>query len=334
MESDFKSNIISNTFLKINFETGDFEFINPNIKDNGISLLQKNILKYKQDLINDIYSVDVNEGVRELNTNMSDNEITAIISNTLDFYNNYLSTHQIDQSSKSYKSFVTLKNFDRLVKKFAGFINIDESYLNNNIDGVKKYNFKPEVEHYSGFSKDDGADITTQISDLANTILKILPDIGSDGKIIPTSFVGLSGYDSVMTMLKNSLLYSNDNLGENTKEFRKAYNNGAGYFTDLNNNYNIQDAINAFIEHNSNPQGNLSQFSQTRQLFLHNKLRSISKYLFSNKTPNYVKFMFAQMFYKTEPTSYRSYNDIEDPNTGEYEFKGSTLSTKTTLNQK
>ena len=44
--------------------------------------------------------------------------------------------------------------------------------------------------------------------------------------------------------------------------------------------------------------------------------------------------MFAQMFYKTEPTSYRSYNDIEDPNTGEYEFKGSTLSTKTTLNQK
>ena len=55
MESDFKSNIISNTFLKINFETGDFEFINPNIKDNGISLLQKNILKYKQNLINDIY---------------------------------------------------------------------------------------------------------------------------------------------------------------------------------------------------------------------------------------------------------------------------------------
>ena len=334
MESDFKSNIISNTFLKINFETGDFEFINPNIKDNGISLLQKNILKYKQNLINDIYSVDVNEGVRTLNVNMSDNEITAIISNTLDFYNNYLSTHQIDQSSKSYKSFVTLKNFDRLVKKFAGFINIDESYLNNHIDGVKKYNFKPEVEHYSGFSKDEGADITTQISDLANTILKILPDIGSDGKIIPTSFVGLSGYDSVMTMLKNSLLYSNDNFGENTKEFRKSYNNGAGYFTDLNNNYNIQDAINAFIEHNSNPQGNLSQFSQTRQLFLHNKLRSISKYLFSNKTPNYVKFMFAQMFYKTEPTSYRSYNDIEDPNTGEYEFKGSTLSTKTTLNQK
>ena len=116
-----------------------------------------------------------------------------------------------------------INHFDRLVKKFAGFLNIDESYLNNHIDGVKKYNFKPEVEHYSGFSKDEGADITTQISDLANTILKILPDIGSDGKIIPTSFVGLSGYDSVMTMLKNSLLYSNDNFGENTKEFRIKY---------------------------------------------------------------------------------------------------------------
>ena len=59
------------------------------------------------------------------------------------------------------------KHFDKLIKGYASYIDIDESFEKAGKEGLTKYSFTPKVKHFTGFSTDEGADVLKQVSNLA-----------------------------------------------------------------------------------------------------------------------------------------------------------------------
>lgn len=323
MESKFKRELLSTSILNINPSTEEFSYINGNdIKVGTTTNTQWNILKYKESLLNKLRDTKIT-----LDTTLSDFEYTSIVDSTISAFETKLNTEDVTRDSDIYDSYVILKNFDRLLKKNASYINIDKSYEKNKLEGIHKYSLNPRVEHYSGFSSNEGADIMNQVSNLADTILSIIPDVNERGEALNSS-IGLSGFNGAMQTLKSAILYGN-NLGENSKDFRAMYTRGAGSIID--GTYSLAEAIDSFIDNNKVPvQEGTSGFTEFRQAYLHNKLRGIKQYLLSPETPANIKNMFVQMFYKTEATGYRVYNT--DAETGE--FRGNNLRSRMQVTQK
>ena len=332
MQTKFREAILAASILKLNKETGDFEYIDNNSQiSKNCSAVQANILTYKEQLLNNLVDA-LPEGNPaknriSLSLNISNEDYTNYVHGILQAYENYISTINQNQleGSNAYDSYVILKNFDNLLKKNASYIHIDESYRN---EGVGKYSYIPKVSHFSNFSRDEGANIMTQISNIAETILKLIPDVDEYDKPLASS-INVSGFNGAMQTFKTALLYGN-NLGEHSKDFRKSYLKGAGEF--LNGEYSIADAIDAFIENNrrATAEEGTSAFNSFRQVYLHNKLRGIKKYLLSPKTPAEIKHIFVQMLYKTESTGYRVYNIDQESNL----FKGSNLVSRMVVTQK
>ena len=330
MESKFREKMLATSILKLDRKTGRFEYISGNnsLGNDVHSVTQRNILSYKEELINDLRNVkELGLPTVNLELSIANDEYTNIVKQTLNAFENYLGT--VDQAELEnngvFDSYVILKNFDKLLEKNASYINVDKSY--KNIEGVSKYSLNPKVTHFTGFSKDEGADIMKQVSNVADTILRLIPDIDANGKVLASS-VGLSGFNGSMQTLKSALLYSN-NLGTDSAEFRKAYSKGAGTLHD--SEFGLTRMIDSFINNNkiANPNEGVQSFSAFRQVYLHNKLRSIKTYLLAPETPAYIKNMFTQMFYKTESTAYRVYSTNEDG-----QFLGNNLVSRMIVTQK
>lgn len=328
VKKDFKERILASAILFINKNNGLYTFINGNslVKGTPFTVVQQNILKYKRELANKIITALKLPDVK-FNLNTSNEDLTNAINNVISSYEEYLHSNPITEN-KVYNAYVILKNFDLLLKSQSAYIKIDSSYLKANLDGVTKYSLNPKVEHYSGFSgKDDSADIMKQISDLAETILSLTPEIDANGKIL-NSNIGTAGFNGAMETLKQAILYTTQ-LGTDTYKFRESYHNGEISLLDPKNKYNLNNLIGAFIRTNTLLSGGRSDFSKFRQTYLHNKLRGINFYLFGNNTPAYIKNMFSRMFYKTEPTSYRAYTTDENGF-----FSAKTLESRMILSQK
>ena len=330
MVSKFRKDILGHSILDIDLRRGTFEFIagdkivNPNL---NITLLQSNILKYKQKLVNDLLRIINPSGTEiALSETIDDYSLTKAIDDVIELFENSLTDENraIIESNGYYDSYVILKNFDRLLDRYASYITIDDSYRKNNWEGVRKYSLTPKVKHYSGFSTDEGADISKQVSDLAETILKVIPEIDAGGNIIENSVVGLDGFNGSMMTLKTALLYS-QSVGNNSSNYRKAYSKGTNELVNV-----FQKIISDFIENNSRNVGNATAFNDYRQTYLHNKLRGISKYLMSDKTPSDIKNMFVQMFVKTVPSTYRVYTTDRDTSM----FTGKDLKSRMVVTQK
>ncbi len=334
MQSFFRERILGASILAINKKGGSFEFIDGNSTQDGSKLTkcQANLVSFKTELINNLLRTMGKPEVVE-DYDISVEAYTNLVKGTLMDFETYLKSadQELLESNGIYDSYVILKNFDRLIDKYASYIKIDKSYSVKGLEGVYKYSLEPKVEHFSGFSgKDESANIMNQVSNLAETILRIIPEVEENGHILETSSVGVAGFNGAMESLKQALLYS-DTFGENGRDFRNAYVKQAEVLLDPNSEYNIRTIIEAFINANrSNNKRSATAFGEFRQVYLHNKLRGIEKFLFNDKTPKYIQNMFIQMFYKTEPTSYRVYTTDDTTK----RFVGKDLKSRMTVTQK
>lgn len=312
MEQQFTEDIVARTVFNLSANNGKGEFLDFSKKDEeiGISIGNKNIMLYKNQLIKDLYD-EMGETAPVLTADMSAREYDGTIKEALRKYRNYIADKNV---VKSYNSFAILQNFDSLLKSKADYITFNEEMV---LDFADKYEYKgPNVEHYTGFMSSESAQIENQESNLAKILLSVIPEVNTEGNPISGSFIGLSGFNSVMTSLKKALLYSPKNFNENT---RKTYYDGLA----IDMNGIIED----YIQLLANPNSTLPE---NHRNFLISKLRGIQKYIYQSELDQDIKDMFTQMFFKTEPTSYRAYTydpDLE-------EMSGRNLASNISNNQK
>lgn len=334
MQSKFRKKMLAATVFSLDTQTGEYEFIDGyGVDENNINIAQKKILEYKAELINNLRAKINKEEFPEIDINdlYDIDSYTTIVKETINAFSDYMSSADKNALMQTdvYDDFVILKNFDKLIKGYASYINIDESFEKAGKEGLTKYSFTPKVKHFTGFSTDEGADVLKQVSNLAETILSVACDIDENGNLLNS--IGVSGFNGTMGTLKEALLYSPKMLTkEDARKYRSAYSKGAGALLDENNQYNILNFINTFIDTYKSNSKSIGDFESYRQVYLHNKLRGIKKFLLDKKTPAYIKNMFIQMFLKSEPTSYRVYSYNDDLN----EFRGDNLRSRMQVTQK
>ena len=334
MQSKFRREILAATVFSLDPQTGEYEFVDGyGVDENNINIAQKKILEYKTELINSLRAKINKAEFPEIDINdLYDIEsYTTIVNETINAFSDYMSSTDKNALMQTdvYDDFVILKNFDKLIKGYASYINIDESFEKAGKEGLTKYSFTPKVKHYTGFSTDEGADVLKQVSNLAETILAVACDIDANNK--PLNSISVSGFNGAMGTLKEALLYSSKMLTkEDAKAYRRTYSKGAGALLDEKNSHNLLNFIDTFIDTYKSNSKSVGDFESYRQIYLHNKLRGIKKYLLDRKTPAYIKNMFIQMFLKSEPTSYRVYSYNKDLN----EFRGDNLRSRMQITQK
>lgn len=334
MQSKFRRKILAATVFSLDPQTGEYEFIDGyGVDENNINIAQKKILEYKAELINSLRAKINKAEFPEIDiTDLYDIEsYTTIVNETINAFSDYMSSTDKNALMQTdvYDDFVILKNFDKLIKGYASYIDIDESFEKAGKEGLTKYSFTPKVKHYTGFSTDEGADVLKQVSNLAETILAVACDIDANGN--PLNSISVSGFNGAMGTLKEALLYSSKMLTkEDAKAYRRTYSKGAGALLDEKNPHNLLSFIDTFIDTYKSNSKSVGDFESYRQIYLHNKLRGIKKYLLDRKTPAYIKNMFIQMFLKSEPTSYRVYSYNRDLN----EFRGDNLRSRMQVTQK
>lgn len=334
MQSKFRRKMLAATVFSLDPQTGEYEFIDGyGVDENNINIAQKKILEYKAELINSLRASINKAEFPEIDIkDLYDIEsYTTIVNETINAFSDYMSSTDKNALMQTdvYDNFVILKNFDKLIKGYASYIDIDESFEKAGKEGLTKYSFTPKVKHYTGFSTDEGADVLKQVSNLAETILAVACDIDVDNK--PLNSISVSGFNGAMGTLKEALLYSSKMLTkEDARAYRRTYSKGAGALLDEKNPHNLLNFIDAFIDTYKSNSKSVGDFESYRQIYLHNKLRGIKKYLLDRKTPAYIKNMFIQMFLKSEPTSYRVYSYNRDLN----EFRGDNLRSRMQVTQK
>lgn len=334
MQSKFRKKMLAATVFSLDPQTGEYEFVDGyGVDENNINIAQKKILEYKAELINSLRASINKAEFPEIDIkDLYDIEsYTTIVNETINAFSDYMSSTDKNALMQTdvYDNFVILKNFDKLIKGYASYIDIDESFEKAGKEGLTKYSFTPKVKHYTGFSTDEGADVLKQVSNLAETILAVACDIDVDNK--PLNSISVSGFNGAMGTLKEALLYSSKMLTkEDARAYRRTYSKGAGALLDEKNPHNLLNFIDAFIDTYKSNSKSVGDFESYRQIYLHNKLRGIKKYLLDRKTPAYIKNMFIQMFLKSEPTSYRVYSYNRDLN----EFRGDNLRSRMQVTQK
>jgi hypothetical protein len=334
MQNAFQRKMLAASVLEI-YADGSMEYRDPNVREGNakIDRLSTQIIAYKNELINTIRkTIGEAEGFfPSITENTSDFEYQTIVNSALEKFAEYFEKNSNEKSARigeGFDAYMILKNFDALLTKLIPYVKIDPSYGANNLESVRKYSFQPTVKHRTNFSKDEQSDITKQFGNLAETILKVIPDIDENGNML-SSNVGVSGFNGAMQTLKRALMTQKMFSPEDKIGFRKSVINGAGSLLDPNNKYNLSRLIDKFIYLQSGRATSGTGLDEYRQTYLFNKLRSIKKYLLNPKTPNYIKNMFVQLFLKTEDSNYRVYNfnkDIE-------QFEGHSLKTNMYLTQ-
>lgn len=308
MEQRFAEDIAALTIFDRHAK-GPAMWIDFNDKGNfGLNKGNENIRLYKCSLIDAMYDEMRDAGfIDELpvypNPEDSALEYDGKIQNALRTYRSFLISNE--NAGKAYTEFAILQNFDELIKAKMPFIEFNEKLV---YDFADKYTYRgPSVEHYKGFTSSESAAIENQESDLAKILLSVIPEIDGEGKEIPGSFIGLSGFNSAMSSLKKAILYSPEIFTDQSRET---------YFDGLN--IDLNSLIDQYIAKLSDPRNKIDDNHRT---FLISKLRGIQKFVYGEDINPIIKNMFTQMFFKTESISYRAYAFDSDSNT----FKGKNL---------
>jgi len=307
LEQSFKSSIISKSV----FDISNSEFIEANKIDkvSGLTILNKNIVDYKQSLIDTLYDImDKSVVTPKLKYTMSANEYSAIINQTLSEYLNWRGAQS--NTLKGLSEYTILSKFDEMLAKLTDFVapkNIDL------LDSPNRYEYKgPTVQHYTSFG-DKNASIESQTSNLVRILLSVLPEVELDSsgheQIVNDSFIGLSGFNSAMMALKQELLFGN----KLSPELAEQYFSG--------NNIDLGSIIDSYLKSLSGKKQtfNASYFDM-RQTFLIGKLRGLNKFIFGNKKlandpmGQLLLSDMKSMFFKTEAVSYRGYTIDRDSN--------------------
>ena len=289
MANDFAKTIISLSVFDLSTET----FVDPNQMVGDVSLLNKGIFDYKKSLLNTVaqYIGESTKDIDVLNTSeLNDfaNKILAkfesIINHTTDHDANYY---------RAYNAFVTLKTFEDLLRELTPFVTINPEYKKASLFSKQKYKYiGPNVQHYTGFSTNEFADIKDAVSDLAKILLKYIPEVNSNGNIIDGTSISLSGFNSVMGKLK--MWAEDSNNSEVQEELKK------GTLMDMRKLISLyEEALST--NKNINPE---------HVTYLRSKLAGIKRFIYSPKMSQDIKNMFTHLMEKTVLSSYVSYTQI------------------------
>lgn len=319
MINQFRKKILEFARIQINFNTGEVRSFDSNaLLPNSISVLNNNIFKYKLQLIENILSKtsDANKElfggikIRIEQELVSDNPDISKVDNDL---NLLISTVKclstLDEST--YDDFIQLTNFDKLLTQQCPYIEIDTRYTE---DGINKYKYVgSNVIHFSGWTANEFADSMDQASMLVKAVLDYIPEIDSTGKPIPNSSIGLTGFYSVMTALRNTILYHPD---DNLRELRKSLRDGT--------KCDLGKLIDAYIKYLQSPRqlrGNVSGYYESHRTYLIGKLEGIKKCIFNSNLDGELKDIFNNMFFKNVQMNYVAYTFDEESN----DFAGKDL---------
>ena len=302
LEQKFKTDIISRSVFDINKNT----FVEADMIDNasGLTILNKNIVNYKQDLINILYSIIGSEAVK-LSYNMSANDFQRAINQALADYQTWRNSHP--GNIKGIQEYTILSKFDEMLGKLTPFVVPKNEAL---LDSPSRYEYKgPTVKHYTNYDKN--ASIESQTSDLVRILLSVLPEVelikdektGSwKEQVVDGSFIGLSGFNASMMALKQEILFGN----KLDPKLSQEYYTGASI--------DLGKLISAYLTVlQKNKQSSNAAYFDMRQTFLLSKLRGLNRFIFNNKglaNSEMGKLLLddmKSMFFKTEAVSYRGY---------------------------
>ena len=301
MIKDFRRKILEMARIKINFETGIVENIQANADQNGISVLNRNIFDYKLSLLRQVLKATNNGELfdiieQQINNALADKDFDLIDSQL----NGLIDVLQMleDIPAEVYDAYVILSNFDKLLKQECPFIEIDSRY--DNSESIKKYEYiGANVSHFTGWTSSEFADSMDQASMLVKSILDYIPEVNEAGNPIQGSSIGLSGFYSVMTAMRNTLLYHAD---ESLLQLRKNLLKGV--------NVDMVELIDAYIKYLQNPTqntGNVSSFFDSHKTYLIGKLKGIRNFIFNSNIDKELKDIFNNMFFKNVQMSYVAY---------------------------
>ena len=323
----FRTKMLEFARIKINFATGDVESVNSNgLLANGVSKLNRDLFEYKLQLVENILTKS-SEQNKQLVLHIKEeigSELSGLnpdINSIEQRLNTLISTVKmltvIDDSV--YDDFVQLTNFDKILKQECPYIEIDERFEQ---DGLNKYKYVgSKVVHFSGWTSSEFANSMDQASMLVKAVLDYVPEIDANGKPIPNTSIGLSGFYSVMTALRNTILYYPDEkLRSLKKELRK------GTECDL---AKIIDAYIDYLKAPKSQRGNVSSYYESHRTYLIGKLEGIKRCIFSPKMDKELRDTFNNMFFKNIQMSYVAYGFDEQKNDfAGKDLKGSIINTQ------
>ena len=325
MIKNFRRKILELSRIQIDFTTGSVKSFDSNASGSvdGLSQLNENLFNYKLELIERIL------------TETDDLEALATIKEWLDngiktqdwdYVNSILNTliGQIKMyesiPDKAYDAYVMLMNFDKLLKQECPYIEIDSRY--NDKESIQKYKYVgANVSHFTGWTSSEFANSMDQASMLVKAILDYIPEVNEYGPIEGSS-IGLSGFYSVMTALRNTLLYHAE--GE-LLQLRKNLIKGAK--VDM---VELIDAYIAYLQSPSQNTGNVSSFYDSHKTYLIGKLNGIRNFIFNSNIDKELKDIFNNMFFKNVQMSYVAYT--YDPYSEEFggtDLKASAINQQT-----
>lgn len=295
MANDFAKTIISLSVFNLETET----FVNPNQIVGDSSLLNKGIFEYKKSLLNTIAQY-IGETLSDLDS-LSITDINDTFNTVLGKFEsiiNHTTEHDANYY-KAYNAFVTLKTFDDLLNELTPFVKINPEYKKASQYSKQRYNYiGPNVQHYTGFSTNEYADIKDAVSDLAKILLKYIPEVNANGEIIDDTSISLSGFNSAMSKLK---MWAEDSTNPEVQDELKKGTNmdmDMGKLIDM-----YEDALstnkNIIPEHIT---------------YLRSKLAGIRRFIYSPRMSQDIKNMFTHLVEKTVLSSYVSYNQVGENN--------------------
>lgn len=290
LKRDFARKIVSNSIFDI--DTYTFIDANADAIDNagnavGLSNLNYNILKYKYDLINTIRTT-IHQPNVNFDPNISDEAFTNIVNETLQLYDNYN-----EEKQSVFNAYVQLLKFDELLKNNTPFIVKRNAYKNSVYQHKDAYQYKgPTVNHFYKFG-DESADAFGQASDLAKVLLNVLPELNSENDPISNTSIGLEGFTSAMSSLKNALMYPIP--GSIMVEVSPEVYKGA--------QANMSSVLDTYITWLQNS----GRLPENRRTFLITKLRAIKHFIYDSNIDQNIKNMFTAMFLKNVPVNYQAY---------------------------
>lgn len=328
MERDFKIEILGASVFSIDLVSGDVQFRDANLvvkHPNNLQLtyLNDRILEYKTKLMNQLLAAINNSNVEKeiIDAGISNEDLTTKIKTVLNRFEQFEKTGGTI-SQDAYTAYVILKNFDALLTKLTPFVKIASEFKDAEYDGVNKYVYSgPNVGHFSSWGGGKNAEFAKaedQMSDLASLMLSVIPEIETiDGTdvVLENSFVGVSGFEAVMSALKKAILFSEII----DRDLADTYYQGL--------DINMEALLQAYIDAMSDS-SMIKDSDASHVTFLVSKLKGILKYIYNEHTPIEIKNMFTQMFFKTEAVSYRTY--AAKVGSG---FEGFSLSGRITDNQ-
>ena len=259
--------------------------------------LNRNIFNNKIQLLN-ILADFARRPDLKMSANMFDYEVstlTELANLILSNFESFINKSDIDQSpgyQEAFDSYVILNKFDKLLEENTPFITIKPELRRTDEFYVDKYIYEgPNVDHYTGFTTNEYTPADDYISELAKILLDYFPEINESNEEIDNTSITLSGFNNVMTKL--ILFIRNDPRMK--KKYLSELHKGV--------NADISTLLTEYLKVLKSTGIN----DENHRTYLHNKIRSIQKFLYNKEMPTEIQNMFTQMAFKTVPSSYVTY---------------------------